>query len=419
MQTFSSLYRRLMKAGLIKNLNTELDQVKADTECDAHQLNCLLKPRMHAPVVRLGKCMCTEEEKQKCAELCFFRAIGHDEHGNATISGENCVGCGDCMIACEKNNLAEIKEAVPMFELINEGKRPVYAMIAPAYISQFSSDVTPGKLRTAFKQLGFAGMIEVALFADILTLKEALEFDKSIQSDKDYLLTSCCCPMWIAMIKKVYNTLVPHLPPSVSPMAACGKAIKALYEDAVTVFIGPCLAKKAEAREKDLLGAVDFVLTFEEIRDILEAADIHPAALTEDVRDHSSKAGRRYAVTSGVSEAVKSTLARLKPDRAIPITAQHADGIRACKAMLQDILAGNVRANFIEGMGCVGGCVGGPKALIDKDEATRNVNAYGGEAAYATPAENPFVLELLKRLGFDTIESLLEDNTLFTRNFDL
>ncbi len=419
MQTFSSLYRRLMKAGLIKNLNTELDQVKADTECDAHQLNCLLKPRMHAPVVRLGKCMCTEEEKQKCAEVCFFRAIGHDEHGNATIAGDNCVGCGDCMIACEKNNLAEIKEAVPMFDLINEGKRPVYAMIAPAYISQFSSDVTPGKLRTAFKQLGFAGMIEVALFADILTLKEALEFDKSIQSDKDYLLTSCCCPMWIAMIKKVYNTLVPHLPPSVSPMAACGKAIKALYEDAVTVFIGPCLAKKAEAREKDLLGAVDFVLTFEEIRDILEAADIQPATLKEDVRDHSSRAGRRYAVTSGVSEAVKSTLARLKPDRAIPITAQHADGIRACKAMLQDILAGNVRANFIEGMGCVGGCVGGPKALIDKDEATRNVNAYGNEAAYATPAENPFVLELLKRLGFDTIESLLEDNTLFTRNFDL
>ncbi len=419
MQTFSSLYRRLMKAGLIKNLDTELEQVKADAECDAHQLNCLLKPRMHAPVVRLGKCTCSEEEKVKCAEVCFFRAIGHDENGNVTISGDHCVGCGDCMIACEKNNLAEIKEAVPMFELINEGKRPVYAMIAPAYISQFSSDVTPGKLRTAFKQLGFAGMIEVALFADILTLKEALEFDKSIQTDKDYLLTSCCCPMWIAMIKKVYKTLVPHLPPSVSPMAACGKAIKALYEDAVTVFIGPCLAKKAEAREKDLPGAVDFVLTFEEIRDILEAADINPAALKEDVRDHSSKAGRRYAVTSGVSEAVKSTLARLKPDRAIPITAQHADGIRACKAMLQDILAGNVRANFIEGMGCVGGCVGGPKALIDKDEATRNVNAYGAEAAYVTPAENPFVLELLKRLGFDTIESLLEGENLFTRNFDL
>ena len=371
-------------------------------------------------MVRLGKCMCSEEEKEKCAEVCFFRAIGHDEHGNATISGENCVGCGDCMIACEKNNLAEIKEAVPMFELINEGKRPVYAMIAPAYISQFSSDVTPGKLRTAFKQLGFAGMIEVALFADILTLKEALEFDKSIQTDKDYLLTSCCCPMWIAMIKKVYNTLVPHLPPSVSPMAACGKAIKALYEDAVTVFIGPCLAKKAEAREKDLLGAVDFVLTFEEIRDILEAADIHPATLD----------GRRSGSFLQGGQALRRHLRRERGrekharqaeagPRAFPSRPSMRTASVPARQCFRTFWTATCSANFIEGMGCVGGCVGGPKALIDKDEATRNVNAYGGEAAYATPAENPFVLELLKRLGFDTIESLLEDNTLFTRNFDL
>ena len=111
---------------------------------------------------------------------------------------------------------------------------------------------------------------------------------------------------------------------------------------------------------------------------------------------------------------MKNTLHKLRPDRAIPLTAEHADGIRACKELLKRILDGEVRANFIEGMGCVGGCVGGPKALIDKAEAARNVNAYGDQAAYETPADNPYVIELLQKLGFETIESLLEDDSMFT-----
>lgn len=417
MESFSSLYQRLLKAGVHKNLDAELAQVNAEGACDPYQLDCLLKPKLHPPVVRLGRCACADAEKAKCEAACFFRAIEHDEAGNVTISKDNCIGCGDCIKSCEKNNLAEIREAVPIFRAINE-EQPVYAMIAPAYISQFGAEVTPGRLRSAFKQLGFAGMIEVALFADILTLKEALEFDKSIHTDQDFMLTSCCCPMWIGMIKKVYHTLVPHLPPSVSPMVACGRSIKKLYPGAVTVFVGPCVAKKAEARDRDIADAVDYVLTFAELRDILDAAAIQPAALEEDNREHSSRAGRRYAVTSGVSDAVKSTLVKLKPDREIPLRAEHADGVRACRDMLKRILDGTVQANFIEGMGCVGGCVGGPKALIDKADATRNVNEYGGEAAVETPAENPYVIEMLHKLGFDTIESLLEDNALFTRNFE-
>ena len=80
-------------------------------------------------------------------------------------------------------------------------------------------------------------MVEVALFADILTLKEALEFDRTIQKKEDFLLTSCCCPIWIAMIRRVYDQLVTHVPGSVSPMVACGRSIKVLDPDAVTVFI--------------------------------------------------------------------------------------------------------------------------------------------------------------------------------------
>ena len=362
MQTFESLYERLMKAGVNQNLDAEIAKLNTDGTCDPRQLGCLLKPRMHAPVVRLGPCSCSAGKQAKCAEACFFRAITHDADGNAVISGENCIGCGDCVKSCTENNLAEIREAVPLFNAINEGKRPVYAMIAPAYISQFSAEVTPGRLRSAFfKRLGFAGMIEVALFADILTLKEALEFDKAIQSDRDFMLTSCCCPMWIAMIKKVYRTLVPHLPPSVSPMVACGKAIKTLYKDAVTVFVGPCIAKKAEAREADIADVVDYVLTFAEIRDILDAAAIDPRRAGGGRPGSFVQSGHPVRRNLRRQRRREEHAGPAASDRHIPLRAEHADGARACKDMLKRILDGAVRANFIEGMGCVGGCVGGPR----------------------------------------------------------
>ena len=164
-------------------------------------------------------------------------------------------------------------------------------MIAPAFLGQYSPEVTPGRLRSAFFKAGFKGMIEVALFADILTLKVAIEFDANILKDSDFQLTSCCCPLWIAMIRKVYNKLMPHVPGSVSPMIACGRAIKTLYPDAVTVFIGPCIAKKAEARESDLKGAVDYVLTFREMKDIFDIMQINPEDFDEE--DRSTPRGRK------------------------------------------------------------------------------------------------------------------------------
>jgi len=125
----------------------------------------------------------------------------------------------------------------------------------------------------------------------------------------------------------------------------------------------------------------------------------------------------RYARSGGVSEAVKETVKRIDPDHKISIRTQQADGVTACKAMIKELLDGNTNANFFEGMGCAGGCVGGPKAIIDRIQGCENVNEYGDMANYKTPIDNPYVIELLHRLGFDTIESLLEDSEIFTRHF--
>lgn len=415
MLTFNELYNRLTKASVNNRTQEELEKIRKEN-FDSHQLDCLLHPEKYGPVWEIDHCHCSEEG-EGCSVNCLFDAVRKDEKGNVTINKDLCVGCNDCIENCKANRLIGSKDILPTFEAIRSGRGPVYAMIAPAFKGQFSDEVTPGKLRSAFKKIGFAGMVEVALFADILTLKEALEFDHNILDEKDFQLTSCCCPMWIAMIRKIYNQLVPHVPASVSPMVACGRSIKLLEPDSITVFIGPCIAKKAEAREADIADAVDIVLTFQEVQDIFEFANINPADMEDDPRDHSSRAGRIYARTGGVSEAVKSTVERLNPNRKITVRTQQADGMPACKKMLNEIKDGIINANFIEGMGCVGGCVGGPKAILNREEGKVNVDEYGDEAVYPTPIDNPYVIDLLHRLGFDTVESLLERSDIFTREF--
>lgn len=373
MQTFKDLHKRILEESApggepVRNVFDDFDK---------SQLNCLFNPEIHPVFWSLEACLAKADEAGK--------KISRDVQA--------------CM------------------ETLHGKKKLAYALIAPAFIGQFSEEVTPGMLRNVFKQMGFDGMVEVAVFADILTLKEALEFDQNINTESDYQLTSCCCPMWIAMIRKIYSDLMPHVPATVSPMIAAGRTVKILHPDAVTVFIGPCVAKKAEAKEPDLQGAIDHVLTFQETKELFDLLNVDLTLFAANEKENSSRAGRIYARVGGVSEAVKNTVERLNPHRKIAIKTRQADGVVNCKAMINELMAGQVSANFFEGMGCVGGCVGGPKSIIAKEEAREQVNAYGEKALYPTPIDNPYVIELLHRLGFDTPESLIEDNQFFTRKF--
>lgn len=383
---------------------------------EQRQLDCLLHPEKYPPVLHWKDCTCGAGEEH-CAAACLFDAIVRDGQGKLTVDPDRCSGCGACIDACKSGNLTASRDVLPALDALKHAEGPAFALIAPAFHGQFSAEVTPGRLRTAFKQLGFTGMVEVALFADILTLKEALEFDRHVNSAGDFQLTSCCCPVWISMIRKQYRELMGHVPGAVSPMIAAGRAVKQLHPDALTVFIGPCMAKKTEAREADVAGAVDYVLTFQEMQDIFRAADIHPEQLEETERDHSSRAGRIYARTGGVSEAVRSTVAQLRPDRVIPVRAVQADGVKACRELIEAIKKGEQKANFFEGMGCPGGCVGGPKTLVEQDTGTANVEQYGEQAQYKTPLENPYVPELLRRLGFSSVDEFLEHSDIFVREF--
>ncbi|RDU22615.1 [Fe-Fe] hydrogenase large subunit C-terminal domain-containing protein [Anaerosacchariphilus polymeriproducens] len=370
----------------------------------------------------------------------LYKSVTDEKHGHKLEEGlekvrskdpeENHLSCllhPEERISSLKEKEVFMKEAMddPEFtkdlkltiDLLQNHKGPVYALVAPAYIGQFGDHITTGQIRSAFKEMGFTGMVEVAVFADILTFKEALEFHDNIKDENDFQLTSCCCPVWISLIKKHFPKIVSHIPPAVSPMIACGRVAKHLQPDAATIFIGPCMAKKMEAKEEDIKDAIDCVLTFQETEQLFEKMSIVLENQIESIRNHTSYAGRIYARTGGVSKAVEMTIKRIDPNQKIKFKAKQADGVMECKKLLEELLEGKVEANFYEGMGCQGGCVGGPKRIISTEKGKENVEEYAKEAEFETPLDNPYVIELLHVLGFKTVKDFVENSKLLTRKF--
>ena len=406
-ETLEALYQKIME-------QERKEGRRIMHEPGTFSLDCLLHPENCAPVYVTGNCQdCREPEA--CHVSCDFDAIGR-ENGHGTVDPARCVGCGACVELCRQGHFRENREIYPVLEKLCDRTKPVYALVAPAFAEQFGTGVLSEKLRAALKRLGFAGMLEVALFADILTLKEALEFREHVHKKGDFQLTSCCCPVWIAMIRKDYKQLLPHVPGAVSPMIAAGRMTKKLHPDAVTVFIGPCMAKKKEAREPDIADAVDYVLTFQEMQEIFDAAGIHPEELTGETKEHASRAGRIYARAGGVSEAVAGTVRQLSGADGICVQAECADGIPSCRELFEKIRTKSSDANFFEGMACKGGCVGGPKAILPKEEGMAAVNAHAGQAWYETPLLNPAVKEILHASGYRDVRDFIENSSLLVRD---
>lgn len=350
-----------------------------------------------------GLCQsCPEESNQACSSVCPQGAIKVGADGKKTIDGEKCDACGICITTCPTCSLADKVQFVPLIKLLKNKEEPVYAAVAPAFAGQFGEDVKAGQVRAALKRIGFKDMVEVALFADILSIKEAYEFDHLVKKEKDFMLTSCCCPVWINMIEKKFPQLLEKISPSVSPMIASGRVLKVLHPQAKVVFIGPCIAKKKEAIHPELQGAIDFVLTFKELKIIFDAAGINLEEMPDDFDHQSSWGGRAYGRTGGVSASIALVLETIAPDRAIKVNSKRVDGARACQEILEKASRGDLDVNFIEGMGCKGGCIGGPGRLVDDlFEATLRVNEYSYQARMKIPLNNPTIYQTLKNLGLN------------------
>ena len=148
--------------------------------------------------------------------------------------------------------------------------------------------------------------------------------------------------------------------------------------DAKVIFIGPCTAKKAEAQLEEVKQYVDTVLTFEELQALFDSRNLDLASLEEGVLDNASYFGRIFARSGGLTDAATQAMKEQNIDFEIkPVV---CDGIEACRMALLKLNKGVLDGNFIEGMACVGGCIGGAGCLTHGEKNKAEVDKYGREA---------------------------------------
>ena len=234
--------------------------------------------------------------KRPCQNACKIKAISINEDNAAAIDNSKCTACGACVYQCPFGAIMDKSYILNVIDLIkkseNNQKYKVYAMVAPSISSQFTY-AKLGQVIKGLKELGFYTVIEAALGADMVAQAESKEL-----SEKG-LLTSSCCPAFVAYIKSALPDLVKYISHNLSPMATLAKYIKETDANSKVVFIGPCTAKKAEAQLESVKPYVDAVLTFEELQALFDSKDFDIMTLEEDVLDNASYFGRIFARSGG------------------------------------------------------------------------------------------------------------------------
>ena len=290
-----------------------------------------------------------------CKKVCPVNAITMDENGICVIDEEKCIRCGQCIHRCPFGAIGSKTDIVAIIKDMLAGKK-VIAMFAPAIEGQFGREITMSSIRTACKKIGFADMVEVGLGGDMTAAAEAAEWLEAHEQGKK--MTTSCCPAFVNMIRKHYPELADNISTTVSPMCAVSRMLKAKDPGTVTVFVGPCIAKKSEVKDNDIEGNADYVLTIGEFRAMMRAKDVQFEPEENDSQQ-ASVYGKRFGNGGGVTAAVLKSMEETGTDTS-GLTVEKCAGAAEVKKALTLMKVGRLQADFVEGMMCEGGCVGGP-----------------------------------------------------------
>lgn len=312
-----------------------------------------------------------------CVRACKIKAISVSDNKAALIDNDKCISCGACVYQCPFGAICDKSYILEVIDFIKESQKNndvnLYAVVAPSIASQFTY-AKIGQVISGIKELGFHKVVEAALGADMVALSEGREL---VEKGK---LTSSCCPAFVSYIRKSFPDLEEYISSNLSPMATISKYIKDNDPNAKVVFIGPCTAKKSEIRTPEVREYVDSAITFEELQALFDAKEIEITTLGESSLDDASYYGRIFARCGGLADAVQQSLKEQKLDENFTLNGLSCDGIEECRAALLRLNKGVLPNNFIEGMACVGGCVGGAGCLTHTIKNKIITENYGKEA---------------------------------------
>ena len=361
---------------------------RCEHACPRHAIS--FDPITRAAIIDKSKCincgLCAKacpytaiaNVQRPCEQACKVKAISRGEDDAAKINNEKCIQCGACVYQCPFGAIMDKSYIIHILDLLKDAKEknyPVYAIIAPSVAAQLR-EYSLGQLVTAVKRIGFTAAVEAALGADMVAYNEAKEL-----AEKGFL-TSSCCPAFVSYIEKYYPTLKDYISHNLSPMATIAKWIKETHPTAHAVFIGPCVAKKKEVQKPEVNKYVDYTMTFEELQALVDAFDIDATKLDESPLDNASYYGRIFARCGGLSDAVNEALKEQGSD--FVAKSLMCDGLDNCKAGLTKAKSPTRDFNFIEGMACVNGCIGGPCMLTHEFRNKADVDKYGKSAKETT-----------------------------------
>lgn len=362
-----------------------------------------------------SKCILCGRCVARCKSAHGLGILGFEKRGfntivspaeNRSFANSPCILCGQCVTVCPTGALMEVSDVAKVDEAFAKGKY-VVVQTAPAVRAALGEEfgdkvgtLATGKMVAALRRLGFKKVFDTNFGADLTIMEEATELLGRIKDGGVLPMITSCSPGWINYCEYNYADLIPHLSSCKSPHEMMGAILKTYYaektgvkpEDMFVVSIMPCTAKKYEAQREELktngLSDVDAVLTTRELARIIRRAGIMWNRLPEEEFDNDivgeySGAGVIFGATGGVMEAALRTAAKkltgkeladpeIKDVRGLDgikeatynlggaeVRVAVAHGMKNAKVLLDEIRAGKSPYQFIEIMGCPGGCVAG------------------------------------------------------------
>ena len=408
-----------------------------------------------------NKCILCRRCVNMCKNIQTVGAIDAIDRGFKTSIGcafekslgeVSCVNCGQCIAVCPVGALREKDATDDVWAALANPDKHVVVQAAPAVRAALGEEFgyemgTPvtGKMAAALRRLGFDKVFDTDFAADLTIMEEGTELLQRIQNGGVLPMITSCSPGWIKFCEHNFPEMLENLSSCKSPHEMYGAVIKSYYaekagidpKDIFVVSVMPCTAKKYEAQREELsvngLLDVDSVLTTRELAKMIKQAGIRFTELPDEVFDDpfgeaATGAGVIFGATGGVMEAAIRTVADILDNTSHSeveyeavrglegiklasveaggktIRAAVAHGLGNARELLNKVKSGEVEVDFIEIMGCPGGCVngGGQPIVCAKDRMDKDIRAERAKALYSEDKnlplrkshDNPFIKKI-------------------------